>query len=304
VRLKGAVFHPIDNVDAEERAFRGGLLHVTRNLPVVKLPVYRQEQPKLVRTDELVETKYIDMNVRRAPFTDVRVRRAFATAVDREALVRDVMRDGSRVADNLTIPGSGGYTARVHLPYDGSKARAALAEAGFANGANFPPVSLVFTPAHQGEQAMVEALQGMWQRELGVHVDLVAQEEKVWLNTMRSKDFQMLTDGWLSGINDPVDMFQLFLGNSPNNNSGWDDAGYNEEFAAAGSAPDDAAREVHLQSMDAALLDGLPMLPLFHQSQNYLVHPSVQGWQVNMLGWHLLNQVYLQAPAPPAKPAS
>ena len=301
VPLKGAVFHPIDNLDAEERAFRGGLLHVTRLLPVVKLPGYRKEQPSLVHTDEYIETKYIDFNFTRAPFTDGRVRRAFALAVDRATLVRDVMRDGSRAADNLTVPGSGGYTARVHLPFDADKARAALAGAGFAGGANFPPVSLVFTPAHQGEQAMAEALQGMWQRELGVHVDLVAQEEKVWLNTMRSKDFQLLTDGWLSGINDPVDMFQLFLGNSPNNNTGWNNAGYNEEFAAAGQAPDDAAREGHLQSMDAVLLDDLPLIPLFHQDQNYLVHPSVQNWTDNMLGWHLLNHVFLRPPAAPAK---
>ena len=301
VVLKEAHFHPIADLDAEENAFRAGLLHVTRYLPVVKLPGYLKDHRALVHTDPLVDTKYIDFNVKRAPFDDARVRRAFALAVDREALVRDVMRDGSRVADNLTLPGSGGYTARVHLPFDGQKARAALAEAGFAGGANFPHVSLVFTTAHQNEKQLVEALQAMWQRELGIHVDLVAQEEQVWLSTMRAKDFQLLTDDWLSGINDPVDLFQLFLGHSPTNNTGWDNAGYNQEFAAAAQAPDDAAREVHLQSMDAALLDDLPLLPLFHLSQNYLVQPSVQNWQDNLLGWHLLNHVFLQAAAPPAK---
>ena len=44
------------------------------------------------------------------------------------------------------------------------------------------------------------------------------------------------------------------------------------------------------------------MIPLFHLSQNYLVQPSVQNWTENMLGWHLLNHVFLQAPAPPAQP--
>ncbi len=300
VVLKEAVFHPVDNLDSEERAFRGGLLHVTRNLPMVKLPGYRKDQPGLVHTDTFIHTKYIDLNTKRPPFNDPRVRRAFALAVDREALARDVLRDGSRPADNLTIPGSGHYTARVHLPFNVAQARAALAEAGFPGGANFPAVSLVIAPS-KGDQPMAEALQGMWQRDLGVHVDLVAQEEKVWLNTMRSKDFQMLTDGWLSGIDDPVDLFQLFLGSSPNNNTGWDNAGYNGEFAAAGQAQDDAGREVHLQTMDAVLLEELPMIPLFHQSLNYLVHPSVQGWQDNVLGWHLLAHVSLQAPAPVGK---
>ena len=302
VILKEAHFHPVDNLDAEERAFRGGLLHVTRFLPVVKLLNYRKDKSPLVHTDRLIDTNYIDFNVQRAPFNDVRVRRAFALALDRQALVRDVMRDGSRAADDITLPGSGNYTARVHTPFDADKARATLAEAGFPGGANFPHVSLNFTPSIQNEQALVEAIQGMWQRELGIHVDLVAQEEKVWLNAMRSKDFQLLMDDWLSGINDPVDMFQLFLGSSSNNHTGWDNPGYNEEYAAAGQAPDDAAREVHLQSMDAVLVDDLPMIPLFHLSQNYLVQPSVQNWTENMLNWHLLNHVFLQAPAPPAQP--
>ena len=302
VALKSAVYHPIDNLDTEERAFRGGRLHVTRSLPVVKLPGYRKDQPALVHTDEYIQTTYIDFNVLRAPFTDARVRRAFNLALDRQALVHGVSRDGSRLADNFSVPGSGGYTARAHLSFDGEKARAMLAEAGFPGGAGFPHVSLVFAPSHQGAQAMVEALQGMWQRELGVRVELVAQEEKVWLNTMRAKDFQLLVDGWLSGVNDPVDLFQLFLGTSPNNNTGWDSPGYNEEFAAAAQAPDDASREVHLQSMDAVLLDELPLIPLFHLSQNYLVHPTVQGWKDNVLGWHQLRHVVLQAPAAAKKP--
>ncbi len=296
VRLNEVQFHPIDNPDSEERAFRSGLLHVTRGLPQVKLDGYRKDNSPLRRADPLVHTKYVDFSVTRKPFDDVRVRRAFALAVDRAALVKDVLRDGSRVADSFSVPGSGmgiEFNAKTRLPPDPDKARALLAEAGFPKGAGFPVKRLTFTAAHPTEQALVEAMQAMWQKELGVRVELVNVEEKVWLNTMRTKDYDLLVDGW-NGINDPVDLMQLFLSTSPNNSSGWASADYDREFAAAGSAPDDAERERHLQALDALLIDQLPMIPLYHWNQNYLVHPVVQGWEENIIGWHLLNRVSLQ----------
>ncbi len=307
VRLKAVVFHPVDNLDTEERNFRGGLLHVTRNVPVVKLDDYRKQKSPFLKADPLVSTKYLTFNVAKPPLNDVRVREAFAWAVDRTALVEQVIRDGSRPADSLSVPGSGsmnngdGYRSRTRLAHDPEKARAALADAGFPQGKGFPKVELVFTGSHPGEQGMVEALQAMWQRELGVHVDLVEQEEKVWLDTLRTKNFQLLIDGWSAAVNDPVDMFQLFVGNSPNNDAGWVNPAYDTEFAAAANAPDDTERELHLQTMDAVLIQQLPIIPLFYRNQNYLVQGSVQGWKENMLDWHPFQAISLGPPPPAAQ---
>ena len=302
VRLKEIVFHPVSDLDTEERNFRGGLLHVTRNVPVVKLDDYRKQKSPFLKVDPLVQTKYLTFNVTKAPFNDVRVRRAFAWTTDRVALVEKVIRDGSRPADTLSVPGSGsmnngdGYHSRTRLTLDPEKARAALAAAGFPGGSGFPKAELIFTTAHPGEQGMVEALQAMWQKELGVHIDLVNQEEKVWLDTLRTKNFQLLVDGWSASVNDPEDMFQIFKGDSPNNDAGWVDPAYDAEFDAAANAPDDTLRELHLQTMDAVLIEKLPMVPLFYRNQNYLVQKSVQGWKENMLGWHPFQKVFLGPP--------
>ena len=299
VRLQGVVFHPIDNADTEEKAFRGGLLHVTRYLPAAKLDAYRHPPSPLLHADPLVSTKFVEINVGRPPFNDVRVRRAFALAVDRAALVRDVRRDGSRAADSLAVPGSGpppGYTPRVRLATDPVRARAQSTEAGFPNGAGLPAVRLVFASSKQGDQTLVEAMQAMWQKELGVHVELVPQEEKVWLDTQRTKDYQLILYSW-QDINDPVALLQLFLGQSPANYSNWASPDYDREFAAAGQAPTDAERWTHLQNADALLMDALPLIPLYHENQNYLVQTAVRGWQDNPLNWHPFNTMSLEPSA-------
>jgi oligopeptide transport system substrate-binding protein len=294
-RLHQVFFHPIDNPDSEERAFRGGLLHVTRGVPTAKLPGYKHDHPTWVYADPVTSTRYVTFNVSRAPFDDVRVRRAFAYALNRAAIVDDVMRDGSRVADSLTVPGSDhGYSANTRLPFDPERARALLAEAGFAGGAGLPAITLNFTPAHQGEQRVVEALQAMWSRELGARVGLVAQEEKVWLDTLRTRNFQLLMDAWSSGINDPIDMLQLFLSDSPNNDASWTSKAYDAAYAAAGRSASDAERDSHMRDCDAILIDQLPLIPLYHENINYLVHPAVRGWQSNILGIHLLSPVFLE----------
>ena len=286
VRLQEVFYHPIDSADTEERAFRGGLLHATRFLPATKLEGYHRDHADLVHSDPEVGTNFMDFNVSRPPFNDVRVRRAFALAVDRDAIVGQVLRDGSRAAVGLAVPGSGGYEPRARLAYDPERARALMAEAGFPGGANFPGVSMVFAPSQQGVQATVEAMQAMWQKTLGVRVDLVAKEEKVWLDTIRTRDFQMLADGWSSSINDPADMLQNWLSQSPNNDTHWVSEKYDAEYAAAGQAASDAERLAHFQNADAILVDELPVIPVFHKNRNYLVAPSVRGWQDNLLGWH------------------
>ena len=50
-----------------------------------------------------------------------------------------------------------------------------------------------------------------------------------------------------------------------------------------------------MQAMDALLLDQLPMIPLYHQNQNYLVQSSVRGWVDNLLGWRRFQDFWLEA---------
>lgn len=294
VRLQQVYYHAIDNADAEERAFRGGLLHATIYIPTVKLAEYRKEHPDVVHTDPLVATTYLDFNTARPPFNDVRVRRAFAMAIDRAALVGKVVRDDSRVAVSLAVPGSGGYEPRVRTTCDPAQARSFLAAAGFPGGVHFPAVSMLLPQG--ASQALIEALQAMWQQELGVHVDLVVKEEKVWLDAMRTKDFQVIAMSWTSAVNDPSDMLQNWLSQSPNNSTGWASAAYDAQYAAAGQSASDAERLAHFQNADAILADEVPATPLYHKNQSYLVARSVHNWHDNLLDYHPPGALFL-APA-------
>ncbi|MGH7955814.1 MAG: peptide ABC transporter substrate-binding protein, partial [Opitutaceae bacterium] len=86
VRLNGIHFYPIENLDAEERTFRSGQLHLTYVLPFGKSEAYRRTAPHLLRTDPYLNTYFFRLNVRQSALSNERVRRALALAVDRTAM--------------------------------------------------------------------------------------------------------------------------------------------------------------------------------------------------------------------------
>jgi peptide/nickel transport system substrate-binding protein len=69
-------------------------------------------------------------------FKDIRVRRAFNHAIDRQAMLKTVVGEGARVLNTMCFPSQFGCTdeGAMRYPYDPAKAKALLAEAGFPNG--------------------------------------------------------------------------------------------------------------------------------------------------------------------------
>ena len=294
VRLREVVFHPIENVAVGETAFRAGQLHVT-GLPVDKVASYRGDPrtAPLLHESPSLETAFLRLNCRRAPLSDVRVRRALSLALDRGQLARRVVHC-EQPAFALTPPGCAGYTAARALATDGAEARRLLAAAGFPEGRGFPRLEVMFYLFFGSEQPVAEAIQQMWHRQLGVDVALVKQELKVTQAARRSGAFQIIISGWTGDYLDPTTFLDLGHSANANNCSGWASAAYDRFLAEAAGTPDQAKRYGILRRAEALLLAELPFIPLFHEPFRHLRHPAVRGWRDNLLDLHPLKHVYLE----------
>ncbi|HRD52396.1 MAG TPA: ABC transporter substrate-binding protein, partial [Flavobacteriales bacterium] len=85
------------------------------------------------------------LNTRQTPFKDPRVRRAFALAIDRQALVDSVLDGLALVAEHGPVaPGLNGYPYELvnGIRYDPHEARRLLAEAGYEGGKGLPTIHL------------------------------------------------------------------------------------------------------------------------------------------------------------------
>lgn len=290
--LERIEFLPIEHPETEERNFRSGQLHVTFTLPVTKVPGWRERDPARLRVDPLLQTTFVSFNTSRPPFNDSRVRRAFALAIDREALAKAALGGSRPAAHAATPPGTGGFEARARAELNAEQARALLAEAGHANGAGLP--ALVLQVRNDEVQPTVAvALQSMWQNTLGVHVGVTAMEQKTWLQNQSTLNYSLSTFSWVGDFPDPLTFLGLFTSTSGNNWTGWSDAGYDKLIAQAEGMPASEERKNFFQKAEAMLQEAVPLTPLYHGAQTYLIHPAVKNWEPALLGSRRYQKVRL-----------
>jgi oligopeptide transport system substrate-binding protein len=238
-------------------------------------------------------TYFLRFNCQKGPFTDARVRRAFAMAVDKRRIVDKITRAGELPASGIVPPGLEGYVSPDGLPYDPEKARALLAEAGYPDGKGFPLVNYLYDDRGSNEFIAVE-LQDMWKRELGITVNLAKQEWKVYLNSMSSLDYDIARSSWVGDYPDANTFLDMFLTGGGNNRTGWSDPAYDKLIADAGREIDPAKRLEILREAETLLVaEQAPICPLYYYVGIQIYDPSkIGGIKPNTLDEHPLKAMF------------
>lgn len=295
VKLRAVHFHAYESVDAEERAFRAGQLHLTESLPAGRVEAWRAEAPEKLRTDAFLDAYFYRINTTRPVLNDARVRRALSLAIDREALVSALLKGGQRPATGFVPPGTGGYEPPSLLRHDLAAARALLAEAGHPEGRGLPVFELLYNTS-ENHRRIAEAIQQQW-RAAGIQIRLINQENASLFEARDTGDFQILRSSWVADFDDPVSFLALFTKDSAYNFTGWSDPAYDRALYEAARAPDTATRHALYRQAETRLLEAAPILPIYVNTHVFLIHPAVRGWHPTLLDRHPLKHVSLE-PAP------
>lgn len=188
-------------------------------------------------TAPYLSTYFLRYNVRRPPFDDVRVRKAFYHAVDAVSIVENVTRGGQLPARSLVPPGLPGYEPVELEGFRPEKARALLAEAGYPGGEGFPEVELLFNTSESHRQ-IAEVLQRQWKEVLGVEVTLGNMEWKVFQARVQEGDYDVARGGWIGDYLDPNTFLDCWISGSGNNRTGFSSASYDSLVARAARTVD------------------------------------------------------------------
>lgn len=281
VRLQEVRFYPTDNPDSEERAFRAGELHATYSLPVSKLVAYRERSDPELHVSPQLCTGFLIFNVTRKPFDDVRVRRAFSLAVDRDRVIPEVFLGSASPAHALTRPGTARYHPPVAVGFDPDQARALLAQAGYPGGRGFPSVEFRFPTGPM--RPLAEALQEIWRQELGINVEVRGEEQKSLFDDMHSLRYGFGVAQYFYGVNAPEMMLNFILSDSASNWTGWKSPAYDQDFRDASFAKDEAGRRAAYDAMERLIAHDSPVSALYYLNQPFLLSPQVKGWRDNSI---------------------
>jgi oligopeptide transport system substrate-binding protein len=208
---------------------------------------------------------FVRFNCSRKPFQDPRVRLAFSLVIDKRYLTEHISRAGETPAHSLVPPGTAGYEPPPGLERDPDRARKLLAEAGYPGGKGFPLVSYLFKGDSDLDQGIGIELQAMFKRELGVHMELVQQEWKVYLNSLSSLDYDLCRSSWVGDYKDPNTFMDMFVTGGGNNRTGWSHPGYDALIAQAARELDPKTRFARFQEAESILIRSeAPICPLFY----------------------------------------
>jgi oligopeptide transport system substrate-binding protein len=226
------------------------------------------------------------------PLNDVRVRKALSMAIDRRILADQ---GAGRIPTTAFTPQMEGYENAEGEAYNPDKARQLLAEAGYPQGRGFPQLEILYNTGESNKQTQ-EIIQQMWKRELGIKVNLVNQEWRVFLENTRADklNFKGLSQWlWIGDYVDPNAFLELMISGSENNKTGWKDKKYDSMLAAANAETDPPKRMKMLHDAESYMLSQQPMIPLFVGPSSFLSKPYVKNLVANLLDQHDWRQVYI-----------
>ncbi len=277
VKLDAIEFFAIDNSDTEERLFRTGRLDYAYSLPLTKIETYRRENADTYREAPYYGTYFYRLNTTRKPLDDKRVRRALALGIDRESIIKNILRAaGQKPALNFTPP-SPKFSADARISGDLVEARRLLAEAGYPDGKGLPQVEILFNTS-ESHRVIAEAIQQMWKTRLGVDATIINQEWKVYLDSQQTLNYQVARAGWIGDYGDPHTFLDMWVTGGGNNQTGWSNADYDRLLRGALQTKTEPERMAVYQQLEALLADEVPVIPIYFYTRVYAISPKVKNW--------------------------
>ncbi len=215
------------------------------------------------------------------PFADARVRQAVAHAINVPAILQTIMRGSAAPASQLVSPAMRGYSeALADRPeFSVDKARALLAEAGYADGFSFGLKCP--NDRYLNDEAVCQAVTGML-AQVGINAVLDAMPVQNYWPELRADNYDMYLLGWSPGTFDAEHPIR-FLASTPNeekklgswNFGGYSNARVDELLPMIQSEIDDAKRQAMLDEVTGILQDDVAYVPMY-------VQPLVWGAKANI----------------------
>ncbi|MDQ2889359.1 MAG: ABC transporter substrate-binding protein [Gemmatimonadota bacterium] len=271
----------VPEVSTAEAEFEAGNVDVLQ-VPAQESPSWEanQETRPLLRSAPSLRLIYGAINTTRGPLRDPRVRQAINLAVDRRMILRRLMGGRGTLASGVIPPSLDGYDATLApYPYDTTRARALLREAGFPQGIDIE----LWTSQSEQFPRIAQTIQAYLAR-VNVRVKLVQRDASSMREAARNGKTDIALKDWYADYPDAENFLYPLL-HSANRGVGgnvsfFSDSAFDSVVTMARREPNDARRIALYRQANSIAHDQAPMLFMFFYTELYAVQPWLQGFTV------------------------
>lgn len=322
VKLNGVKALMIQEPTTSLQGYQAGDIQVTDCIPQEDVPKLIAEDPNF-HVDPSMSSAFYSFNLDVEPTNDINVRKAMTLAIDRKALVEQVLRGGEVPAVGYIPPGftlSDGETSVRATDENGKvvkeygidpwnvqveEAQAYLAKAGYPNGEGFPTIELLYNQ-NENDKKIAEAIQNMWKENLGITVELRSEEWGTFISSRYNGSFVVCRGNWGGDYNDPMTMLDLFSSYGINYSQWrWEpyadretdtvmnpaNKTYDELLKKASVATGEERDKIIKEAEKLLVEDEAVILPLYYNTNKYVVDGAkVTGVEIAPMGhWMFKN---------------
>ena len=254
-------------------------------LPVDALGQLKKESA--LKTKPLLGTYFLRANTQRAPFDLVEMRKAFALAINRQAIV-DHVTQGNQIPATGLVPLSMGLQKEPYFKDSDLEEARALFEMGLQKAhltrETLPSITLLYR-SNERNHLIAQAIQQQWFDAFGVRVHLEAIEAKVYFDKLSKQDYQLASGNWLADFNDPINFLEAFKYRSVGtNNTLWENEQYVQLLDSSSREAIPMVRLDLMRKSEKVLIDEMPIIPIFYYTMLYVNQTYVQDVALSSMG--------------------
>ncbi len=324
VGIEKVRFVPAATAENALAAYRAGEIDALTNANFAPLALKLLTPFAEFRRTKHAALNFYEFNLSKKPFDDHRVREALTIAIDRARITEDEM-DGATEPAFKFLP----FDEDTAIVEDAEKARKLLADAGFANGENFPVIRLVVN-RNDLQKRIARAVAKMWKKSLNVDTEIIIKEPADFETAIQNGEYDMIRRGIVLPTSDEtanmLAMFeprtvpkaeieetdqkksvienQAIAEKSPEaSNSGGLTEGsktLNENAANENLQKIENPSGVILNEDQAMAI--LPAIPLYFPASHSLIKPYVRGFELNALDAPSLKNIRIDSNWRPSDP--
>lgn len=229
---------------------------------------------------------YLKYNMSNEYLSNKYIRQAISSAIDRETLVKGVLKNASTAADGFIPLGlSGGNTtfrdavgSTLEYTYDSDKAKELLAKGTQELGIEASDINFTILTRNTDEFTSVAgALQQLLQEELGIKVEVETLDSSSVKTKTKSYDYDVVLTSWGADFDDATNFLGAYENAQDANEALYRSEEFNDVYVKAVYETDQNERTKQLGEAEKILLEDEAVTPLYYTAQYYAVSDRVDG---------------------------